>query len=102
MYCTPKIASMVAVIPISLLLALSFFVLLSIDKAQAKKLKIFGYVVAVTLWLAVLVIVLGGARRLVKGGEQAKCMMHKEMMMRKGMGMPAMLPEQSPKDTQTD
>ncbi|MEI6831118.1 MAG: hypothetical protein WCK61_00205 [Candidatus Omnitrophota bacterium] len=89
-----KISSIIAVIPIALLLALSFFVLLSINKAQTKVLKIFGYAVAVILWLAVATIILGGVYGLAKGGDKAKCMMQKKMMMQNAQGMPGMLPEQ--------
>lgn len=96
MCCMSKIASIITVIPISLLLALSFFVLLSIDKAQAKRLKTFGYVVAAILWLAVLVIILGGVYRFAKGRDQAKCMMQKKMMMHSVQGTPGMHPEQMP------
>jgi len=85
------------VVPVSLLLALSFFVLLSISKAQTKGLKAFGYVVAGMLWLGVLVIFLGGVYKIAKGGYLAKCMMYKKMMMQnmpmmqnqKAMNMPA-------------
>ena len=100
MYCISKMASIVVIIPISLLLALSFFVLLSIDKAQTKRLKTFGYGVAVILWLAVLVIISGGVYRLAKGGNQAKYMMHKEMMMHRE-GMPGMHPKQMPGEMNT-
>ena len=94
MLCMSKMAPLIAVIPISLLLTLSFFVLLSLDKAQTKKLKIFGKLVAVILWLAVLVIVLGGINRLAKGVDPRECMMRKDMKMRMGHGaMPAMPPE---------
>jgi len=85
-----KIATIIAVVPISLLLALSFFVLLSINKAQTKRLKTFGYVVAVILWLAVATIILGGVYGLAKGGDKAKCMMYKKMMMPSAQGMPGM------------
>ena len=37
--------SLMAIIPIALLLTLSFFVLLSIRKAETKGLRVFGYVV---------------------------------------------------------
>ena len=86
-----KISSIIAVVPISLLLVLSFFVLLSIGKAQTKGLKIFGFAVAVILWLAVATIILGG--------DKAKCMMHKKMMLQGAQGssgMPGMHPEQMP------
>lgn len=49
MYCMSKMALIIAVVPISLLMVLSFFVLLSIGKAQTKGLKIFGLVVATLL-----------------------------------------------------
>ena len=81
MCCMSRIAPIIAVVPISLLLALSFFVLLSIRKAETKGLKAFGYVVAGILWLGVLVIFLGGVYKIAKGGYQAKYMMHKKMMM---------------------
>ncbi len=97
MCCMSRIAPIIAVVPISFLLALSFFVLLSIRKAETKGLKAFGYVVAGILWLSVLVILLGGVYKVAKGGYLAKCMMHKKMMMQnmpmmqnqKAMNMPA-------------
>jgi len=81
MCCMSRVAPIMVVVPVSLLLALSFFVLLSISKAQTKGLKAFGYVVAGMLWLGVLVIFLGGVYKIAKGGYLAKCMMHKKMMM---------------------
>ncbi len=99
MCCMSRISLIIAVVPISLLLVLSFFVLLSIGKAQTKGLKIFGFAVAVILWLAVATIILGGFYGLAKGGDKAKCMMRKKMMMQgdQGMlGMPGMHREQMP------
>lgn len=86
MCCMSRIAPIIVVVPISLLLALSFFVLLSIRKAETKGLKAFGYVVAGILWLSILVIFLGGVYKIAKGGYLAKCMTHKKMMMQ---NMPA-------------
>ena len=90
MCCMPRFTSLIAVIPISFLLALSFFVLISIDKTQAKRLKTFGKMVVVIIWLAVLVIILGAIHSLGKDGDQKKCTMHKEMMMRMDPGMSGM------------
>ena len=101
MCCMSRISLAIAVVPISLLLVLSFFVLLSIGKAQTKALKIFGFVVAAFLWLAVITIILSGVYGLAKSGYK-KCMMQKKMMMQNaqqmsGMpGMPGMHPEQLP------
>jgi len=69
-----------AIMPVSLLLTLSFFVLLSIRKAETKGLKIFGYVVVGILWVGILAIILGGVYKIAKDGYQVKCMMHKKMM----------------------
>ncbi|MCG2713781.1 MAG: hypothetical protein L6308_02910 [Candidatus Omnitrophica bacterium] len=93
MYCMSKMALIIAVVPISLLMVLSFFVLLSIGKAQTKGLKIFGLVVATLLWLAVATIILGGVYGLAKSGNK-KCMMQKKMMMQGAQRMSGMQPEQ--------
>ena len=90
MSCMSQMGSVMAVVPISLFLVLSFFVLLATDKAQTKRLKIFGYVVAVILWLAILVIALGAVNKLASGPDRKKCLMRKEMMMRSQTGMPGM------------
>ena len=93
MHCMARLSPIMAVIPISFLLALSFFVWLSAEKVTTKKLKNFGFLVVTIIWLAVLVIILGAARKLVKGMDQKKCMMRQEMMMR---SMPGMHPEKMP------
>ncbi len=54
--CMMRISHLFAVVPISLLLTLSFFVLLNLRKVEEKGLKIFGYVVVSFLWLAVLIV----------------------------------------------
>ncbi|GEM_PF-2451405 len=47
---------MLMLIPLSLLLALSFFVLVAMNKLTEKSLKIFGWTVCVLLWLSAAVI----------------------------------------------
>jgi len=89
-----KFAPLMAVIPISLLLTLSFFVLLSLKKADTKGLKVFGYVVASLLWLAVLVIFLGGVYKIAKSSYSSKCM-HQNMM----MGKMSMMEKQKPAES---
>lgn len=56
----PKAAGMLAVIPATLLLAVSFFVLAVLRKIEAQGLKAFGYVVAVLLWIAAALIFSSG------------------------------------------
>ena len=49
-----------AIIPATLLLALSFFILFALRKTEAQGLKAFGYVIAAFLWVGVLLMVLAG------------------------------------------
>lgn len=46
----------------SLLLAVSFFILMSLKKADGQALKAFGWVVAALLWLSTLAVLAGGMR----------------------------------------
>jgi hypothetical protein len=78
--CMPSFAFLLTIVPVSLLLTLSFFVLLSVKKAETKGLKSFGYVVAGILWAAVLVILLGGVCRIASAAYPARCRMRKMMM----------------------
>jgi len=51
-----RLSHLFVIVPISLLLTLSFFTLLAMRKTEEKALKVFGYVVVSFLWLAVLVV----------------------------------------------
>lgn len=82
--CMMKAFPYLAVVPISLLLTVSFFVLLIVNKVGVKALKVFGYVVASLLWLAAVVVFLTGFSMLVKSSGCRGPMMHG------GMGMSAM------------
>lgn len=55
----PRLLSLTAVVPLAILLTISFFVLFAVRKVEEKGLKIFGYVVASLLWLAALVVFSG-------------------------------------------
>jgi len=85
-----RIAGLCALVPISLLLTVSFFVLLSLRKAEAKEIKIFGYVVAALLWLAALAVSSAGLYTLATGRCPMMNMMRGgmcgEMMEKKMMG----------------
>lgn len=52
----PNFMGLFTVIPVAILLAVSFFVLVVVRKVDAEPLKAFGYVIAVILWVAVLLI----------------------------------------------
>jgi len=47
-----KCGGLFAVIPVTLLLTVSFFVLMAIKRAETERLKIFGYVIAALLWVS--------------------------------------------------
>ncbi len=53
----------VAVVFASLILAVSFFTLLALEKTESQPLKTFGKVVAVLLWVSALAVLLGGTLR---------------------------------------
>jgi hypothetical protein len=80
----------------AVLLAISFFVLLTLRKAESQGLKAFGYVVCAVLWVAALLVFLAGFYVLATGRRPKMCMMQRPMagqMMMKGE-MPGMMPQQ--------
>lgn len=79
--CMMNLMPLMAVIPIALLLTLSFFVLLALRKVEEKALKAFGYVVVSIIWLAVLVIFSGAVYKTAKGSMIMRCMCCKKMGM---------------------
>jgi hypothetical protein len=103
-----------AIIPATLLLTVSFFVLFAVRKIEIQGLKVFGYVIAALLWVSVLLVASCGVYTLSTGRhpvlsmmkEIMKCPMqpmmssqmpmmmqhHKDMMMRNQM--PVVSPEQ--------
>ena len=84
-----RLSGLFAIIPTTLLLAVSFFVLLVLRKVEEKGLKAFGYVVAALLWASALLIFSAGIYTLSTGRQPAICMMQ-EMMQKK---MHQMMPQ---------
>ena len=74
-----KLSFLIAIVPISLLLTLSFFVLSALHKIEGKGLKAFGYVVASFLWLAALVVFSGAVYHMAKGCGKMECMLQQKM-----------------------
>jgi hypothetical protein len=70
-----KLMGIYAVIPASLLLTVSFLVLVIIRKQNKQVLKAFGYVVTAFLWLASLLVFASGAYTLATGKKTVGCMM---------------------------
>jgi len=79
-----------AVVPTTMLLTVSFFVLVVIRKAESQGVKAFGYVIAAMLWVASLLVFSTGVYTISTGRPHLwklkKCMMSCPMMQAK-MGM---------------
>lgn len=82
-----KFTEVYAVIPVAMLLTVSYFVLLTARKVDAKGLKIFGQVIAALLWVAAALV-------LVTGISLSSCKRQKMKMPMRGMmrGAPEMPP----------
>ena len=62
-----RLIGVFALIPASVLLTLSFFVLFAVRKVTEKWLKLFGYIAAGLLWVAVSLILSSGVYTLATG-----------------------------------
>lgn len=62
-----KFAVVFSVIPTTMLLTVSFFVLVVLRKIEEKALKAFGYVIVALLWLSALLIFSSGIYTAAKG-----------------------------------
>jgi hypothetical protein len=94
-----NVLGLFALIPTTLFLTISFFVLFTIRKIEERDLRAFGYLVAALLWLVALLFLYTGAYTAYTGKPQLPCMMHKMMpghMQKMISGqMPQMMPGQS-------
>ncbi|MBM3249658.1 MAG: hypothetical protein FJZ09_02290 [Candidatus Omnitrophica bacterium] len=82
-----RLMGLCAVVPATLLLTVSFFVLVVIQRIEKAGLKAFGYVVAALLWLGVALVGSLGIYTLATGRPPMMCMMRAKMceMMVSGM-----------------
>jgi hypothetical protein len=69
------------IVPVSVLLTVSFFVLFTLRKIEEKALKSFGYVVVGFLWLATLVVFSGAVYKMAQGPAVMKDMMQHKIKM---------------------
>ena len=89
--------SFFTLIPATILLTISFFVLVVLRKIEARPLKVFGYIIAVLLWIGSLLIVSSGINSLSAGyrhgpymkpgkaGRHMRGMYGSDMLKQKGM-----------------
>jgi hypothetical protein len=76
-----RLMGLCAIVPTTLILTVSFLVLVVVRKVESGALKIFGYVVTALLWLSAMLILSGGIFTLASG----KCPMQKMMMQKQEM-----------------
>jgi len=74
-----RLLGLFAIIPTTLLLALSFFVLFTNRKVENEGLKTFGYVIAVLLWIAAALVFSAGIYILATGQHPMAQMMQQMM-----------------------
>ncbi len=80
--CAFRLCGMFFVIPATVLLTVSFFVLFAIRKVETRNLKTFGLVVAVLLWICAAIVFFAGVYTMSTG---KPVMMH-SMMSCSGLG----------------
>lgn len=90
-----KLMGLFAVIPATVLLTLSFFVLFTISKVEKRKLKVFGYTIAALLWLVAFSVFSTGIYMAFSGCHMKGCPMQ-EMMKGKMRGMMQGAPQGAP------
>lgn len=81
-----RLAIIFAIIPITVMLTLSYFVLVSAEKSVSDGLKKFAKVIAILLWVSSGVLLTGAVVRTVCGGRLCPPVMCSPMMMHHGMG----------------
>jgi len=83
-----RLLGLFALIPTTVLLSISFFILLVLNTIKSEGLKIFGYCLAVLLWISAALVFSSGVYTLVVGYPPMKCPMYKMMKMHTEEMMP--------------
>lgn len=76
-----RLIGLFAIIPATILLTISFFVLFTLRAIKENALKVFGYVIVALLWAAVLLVFSSGIYTVSTGKCLMKPMMHQMMKM---------------------
>lgn len=85
-----RLMGLCAIVPTTLVLTVSFFVLFALREVKSNVLKAFGYVVASLLWASALLIFSAGVYTLATG----KCPIQKMMMQKHKMMCQEMMDKQ--------
>ncbi len=70
-----RLIGLLAIIPATVLLTISFFVLYTLRRTDTQGLKVFGYVTAALLWISALLVFSAGIYTLSTGKHPMACMM---------------------------
>ena len=90
-----KLMGLFAVIPATVLLTISFFVLFTISKVEKRKLKVFGYTIVALLWLVAFSVFSTGIYMAFSGRPLKGCPMQQMMKCKMG-GMMQGAPQGAP------
>ncbi len=86
-----RLMGLCAIVPTTLVLTVSFFVLFALREVKSNVLKAFGYVIAALLWVSALLIFSGGIFTLATGKcPMQKMMQRNEMICKSMMDKPMM------------
>jgi len=80
---TAKLMGLLAIVPVTILLTISFFVLVTLRKNEAGALKVFGYVIAALLWVSAFMVLGTGLYTLSTG--RCPMMVAMQQQMKAGM-----------------
>ena len=86
-----RLIGLFAIIPATVLLTISFFVLFTLRKIEAPGLKAFGYVIAALLWLCALLVLSAGAYTIATGRHPMMGMMQEMICQMKQEKAPHMI-----------
>jgi hypothetical protein len=86
------LVTLIAIVPVTLLLAVSFFILFVIRKIDTKGLKVFGYVITLFLWISAVVLFFSG----ISAMSAAKKISSMIPKMRRSQLLPGMMGGQLP------
>jgi len=96
-----RLLGLFALIPATLVLAISFFVLFTIRKIESQGLKVFGYVISALLWVAAALLFLTGVYTMSTGRHpmmpMVQQMMSGQRQWMRGAPMSEMMPAQKQK-----
>lgn len=94
MMMSSRLVGLMAVIPITMLLTVSFFVLFTVSKTENKGLKKFGWTAAVLLWISAFMFFCGGMITTIKGPAMMGMAQHRMNMMEWNIGKSGMMTDQ--------